>query len=179
MKKTLVVNLFGGPGSSKSTTMAGVFSKLKLAGVNCEMAPEYAKVKVWEKSFHTLQDQIYVFGKQYRTVSRLLGEVDVVITDSPILLSIVYDKKQNQHLKTLVLECFKEQDNISFFLNRPKTYNPKGRMQTKKQSIEKDYEIITMLDGSGIDYDIVDAGPKTIDKITKKILKRIGFKKSK
>ena len=60
----IVVNLFAGPGSGKSTTCAGVFSKLKLAGVNCEMALEYAKDKVWENSLDVLDDQIYVFGKQ-------------------------------------------------------------------------------------------------------------------
>lgn len=41
-----VINLFAGPGSGKSTTCAGVFNKLKLAGINCEMALEYAKDKV-------------------------------------------------------------------------------------------------------------------------------------
>lgn len=177
MKKTLVVNLFGGPGSTKSTTMAGVFSKLKLAGVNCEMAPEYAKVKVWERSFHTLQDQIYIFGKQYRTVSRLLGEVEVIVTDSPLLLSIIYDKDKNPFLKSLVLDCFSKQDSINFFLRRPETYNPKGRVQTKAQSIEKDYEVLTMLDGSGIDYDTLKAGPNTINQITKRVLKRLGLTK--
>jgi len=177
MKKTLVVNLFGGPGASKSTTMAGVFSKLKLAGVNCEMAPEYAKVKVWEKSFHTLQDQIYVFGKQYRAVSRLLGEVEVVITDSPLLFSIIYDKEQNPYLKALVCDCFDKQNSINFFLNRPKTYNPKGRVQTKEQAIEKDMEIYSLLDGYGVDYEIVDSGARTIDKITKRVLKRLESEK--
>lgn len=66
-----VINLFAGPGSGKSTTCAGVFSKLKLAGVNCEMALEYAKDKVWEQSFHTLDNQIYIFGKQLHRLWRL------------------------------------------------------------------------------------------------------------
>ena len=39
----IVVNLFAGPGSGKSTTCAGLFSKLKLAGIYCEMVLEYAK----------------------------------------------------------------------------------------------------------------------------------------
>lgn len=46
-----VINLFAGPGSGKSTTCAGVFSKLKLAGVNCEMALEYAKDKCGNNLF--------------------------------------------------------------------------------------------------------------------------------
>ena len=48
-KNSLVVNLAGGPGAGKSTTMAGLFSHLKIAGYNCEMAPEWIKGKVYEK----------------------------------------------------------------------------------------------------------------------------------
>ena len=43
MKETLVVNLFGGPGTGKSTMMAGIFAKLKSLGYDCEMCVEFAK----------------------------------------------------------------------------------------------------------------------------------------
>ena len=66
----LVVNLFGGPGCGKSTVAALLFGKLKQHGVNCEMALEYAKDKVWEESFKTLEDQIYIFGKQLHKIWR-------------------------------------------------------------------------------------------------------------
>ena len=48
-KNTLIVNLFGSQGSGKSTMMAGIFSKLKFLGYDCEMCPEFAKELVWEK----------------------------------------------------------------------------------------------------------------------------------
>jgi len=92
----LLINLFAGPGTGKSTTMAGVFSELKLRGVNCEMAPEFAKEKVWEKSVNILENQIYVFGKQYNTIHRLLGQVDIIITDSPLLLSSIYGTNETK-----------------------------------------------------------------------------------
>ena len=58
MKKTdtLLVNFYAGPGTGKSSTMAGVFSELKWMGVNCEMAPEFAKEKVWEGSLNILDN---------------------------------------------------------------------------------------------------------------------------
>lgn len=56
--KALIINLIGGPGSGKSTTAAGLFYKLKKLGYNCEMSLEFAKDKV-------MDDQIYIFGKQY------------------------------------------------------------------------------------------------------------------
>ena len=44
----LVVNLFGAPGSGKSTGAAYIFSQLKIAGVNAELVTEFVKDKVWE-----------------------------------------------------------------------------------------------------------------------------------
>lgn len=49
--KTLVVNLFGGPGTGKSTLSANIFARLKMDGVDVEMAPEYVKEVVWEESY--------------------------------------------------------------------------------------------------------------------------------
>ena len=47
MTNTLVVNLYGAPGSGKSTGAAYIFAKLKMLGVNCELITEFAKDKVW------------------------------------------------------------------------------------------------------------------------------------
>lgn len=115
-----VINFFAGPGSGKSTVCAGLFSKLKLSGINCEMALEYAKDKVWEKSFRTLDNQIYVFGKQLHRIWRLKDQVDLVITDSPLLFSLIYDKTQNLKFKDLVVDQFNQFDNINYFINRKK-----------------------------------------------------------
>lgn len=56
-QKTLVINLFGGPGAGKSTFCASVFADLKWRDINCEMALEYAKDRVWEGSFNVLENQ--------------------------------------------------------------------------------------------------------------------------
>lgn len=151
-----VINLFGGPGSGKSTTCAGVFNKLKLAGINCEMSLEYAKDKVWEKSFHTLDNQIYIFGKQLHRLWRLKDQVDVVITDSPLLFSIIYDKTDNKKFKDLVLDQFNQFENINYFIKRGDTYNPKGRMQTLEESMDLDNRIETLLENNAIPYNLAN-----------------------
>lgn len=151
----IVVNLFAGPGSGKSTTCAGVFSKLKLAGVNCEMALEYAKDKVWEESIKTLDNQIYVFGKQLHRMWRLKDKVDVIITDSPLPLSIYYDKSDSAHFKNLVMEQFNSFDNYNFFIVRDSSYNPKGRLQTREEACKIDYQLHSLLQDNDIPYDVV------------------------
>ena len=102
----IVVNLFAGPGVGKSTTAARVFAELKLKGVNCEMALEFAKDKVWEESFKTMDDQIYIFGKQFHKIWRLKDKVDVIICDSPLPISIVYDKENSESFHKLIMEQF-------------------------------------------------------------------------
>ena len=90
--KTYIINLFGPSGCGKSSGAAYIFSKLKMAGVSCELVPEYAKDKVWENNEEIFNpmNQVYIFGKQFYRISRLIGQVKYVITDSPILLSNVY-----------------------------------------------------------------------------------------
>ena len=98
----IIINLFAGPGSGKSTTCAGLFSKLKLAGINCEMVLEYAKELVWENNLETLDDQIYIFAEQLHRINRLKNKVDVIITDSPLLLSIIYGKSNSYYFRKLI-----------------------------------------------------------------------------
>jgi hypothetical protein len=61
--ESVVVNLYGGPGTGKSRTAALLFATMKQRGVNCELATEYAKDVVWEGRESLLSDQIYLFAK--------------------------------------------------------------------------------------------------------------------
>lgn len=168
----IVVNLFAGPGSGKSTTCAGLFAKLKLAGVNCEMALEYAKDKVWENSHEVLDDQIYVFGKQLHRIFRLKDKVEVIITDSPILLSIIYDKTKNPYFSALVLDQFNNFDNRNYFIDRDTVYNPKGRLQTEEEAKEIDKVLLDLLNECGVDYKRVDKNV-AVDQIFNEIMKEL------
>ena len=88
----LLINLYGAPGAGKSTGAAYIFTRLKMEGVNAELVTEFAKDKVWEESKAVFDNQAYIFGKQYFRISRLQDKVDVVVTDSPIILSCYYGR---------------------------------------------------------------------------------------
>ena len=137
---SIVVNLFGVSGSGKTTGMAYIFSILKLKGLECEIAPEFIKEKVWEGNIDAFlgEKQIYIFGKQFYRISRLQGKVDFIITDSPILLSNVYGnmKALPQHFKDVVREVHKSWDSMNYFIEREKPFNPNGR--NEKSSSESD-----------------------------------------
>lgn len=170
-KNTLVVNLFAGPGTGKSTTMAHLFAELKWKGIDCEMVTEYAKDKVWEGSEHILDNQYYVSGKQYHKLKRLMGKVDVVITDSPILLGLIYGNEEPTEFHGLLVKYHNQFNNFNIFLNRTKDYNPNGRVQkTIEEAKEKDVEIKHMLHNNHISYIGREASREKILPIVEEIL---------
>ena len=170
MTKTLVVNLFAGPGAGKSTTAAGVFFELKTRGINCELAAEYAKDLCWEERTRTFDDQIYIFGQQYHRIFRLLGQVSVVITDSPLLLTPVYDAEKRPTLKKLVLEEHNKMWTYNVFLKRKKVFNPKGRNHNEEQSKDIDYAVADMLLENDVLFETFEGTAEGKDAIVKKIL---------
>lgn len=161
----LVINLFGGPGCGKSTIAALLFGKLKQSGINCEMALEYAKDKVWEESLKTLDDQIYVFGKQLHKIWRLNDKVDVIITDSPLLFSIIYDKENNIDLKNLVISTFNRFNNFNCLIRRQTEYQQEGRYQNETEAKEIDNLIVNLLEENDIMYNLYDDINTNVDKI--------------
>jgi DNA helicase HerA-like ATPase len=168
--KTLVINLFGGPGSGKSTVASSIFSELKWNGVNCELATEYAKDKVWERSTSVLDDQIYVFGKQHHRIFILNNEVDVIVTDSPFLLSVIYDSEKRPTLKKLVIEEFLKFNNMNFFLKRSKDYNPLGRLQTEDGAKFIDNKVNELLIESGVGFKTIPSTKESVNIIVSHIM---------
>lgn len=150
----LVVNLFGAPGAGKSTGAAYIFSRLKLAGINAELVTEFAKDKVWEESKAVFDNQAYIFGKQFFRISRLQNKVDVVVTDSPILLSSFYsnDETLGEEFDRLVTKVFRSYPSINLFIDRVKEYNPAGRFQSESESDELANKMIDFLDKHKVDY---------------------------
>jgi len=141
----LIVNLYAGPGAGKSSVRADIFKELKWDNISCEEAPEFAKELVWDESYKILENQIFVFANQHQRIFRLLDKVDVVITDSPILLSVFYGEGKNDLLKDLIIGEYSKMNNLDIFLERTKPYNPVGRMQNEAQAKDIDAEIKNLL----------------------------------
>lgn len=156
-KKPIVVNLFAGPGAGKSTTAAGVFYELKLLGMNVELVLEYAKDITWEGNYKTLENQIYVFANQQHRQERCSDQVDIIVTDSPLILSSIYaNKKTPTVFHDLVKYSFREYDNMNYFLNRVKPYTNVGRRESEEQAKRIDDTILSYLEEIEERYTIVD-----------------------
>jgi len=172
-RKCLVVSLFGGPCTGKSTLRARVFSEMKYMGLNCEEVTEYAKDKTWEESWALMSNQVFVFANQQHRMYRIMDKVDVLITDSPLLMSIHYDQTKNKALKKLVLQQHNDMDTLNFFLERKFKYKAEGRSQTPEEAKAIDKSILKILDKNKVEYLNTHSSRKNAKMIAKMIKKMI------
>jgi len=164
-----VINLFGPPGAGKSTTAAGLFFKMKVCKIidSVELITEFAKDLVYAGRFKELNNnQLYITVKQYSRMERLRGQVDYMITDSPLILGIIY-KPDNyfNNYDSLLNELHNSFDNVNIVINRVKEYKSYGRMQTEEESDKIAIKIKRFLDYNKIKYYVVDGNeqaPNTI-----------------
>lgn len=141
---TFVLNMVGGPGSGKSTTAAGLFFFLKLLGVRCELVTEYAKELVYDENWSDLKKQLHVLAEQERRQRRLLGKVDFIVTDSPLLLGIAYvsDTIDQHAVNESARSLWSHYRNINFLIQRAKPYVAYGRTQSEDEAREIDRKLV-------------------------------------
>jgi hypothetical protein len=145
---TIVVNLFSGPGAGKSIMAAAVFAELKWRGYSAECVQEYAKELTRDNNIAALQDQIGIFAEQRRRIKRCVGKVQVVISDSPLLFSLVYGGRTgqlNDVFNNIVIEENNKFRNLNFRLTRSAPYETEGRSQDYEGALKLDKEIEKML----------------------------------
>lgn len=148
---TAIINLFGGPGVGKSTVAPGLFSLMKKNGISCELVHETAKFLTWEERKIALACQPYIFGKQLLQIERLVGKVDFIVTDSPLLLSSHYSSKYYPDSWVgAVIDICNRFDNINFVIRREVPYVEAGRNQNEEEAIRIDDDIVSMLRQNGL-----------------------------
>lgn len=170
--RVIVVNLFGVPGAGKSTGAAYIFSQLKMKGVNAELITEFAKDKAWENNTEAIKNQAYLFGKQSYRMSRCREKVDVLVTDSPLPLSILYNQDEvlGEDFNRTVMNVFRSYTNLNYLLLRDKPYNPAGRFQTEEESDALSKPLINLLTSRNIDFEARYGCASEYDKIVKIVL---------
>jgi len=177
VKKTLVVNLFAGPGASKFTTAAGLFYQLKKAGVDCELVTEYAKELVYLNDFDTLKHQAYVTVKQYHRQKKAEGKVDVIVTDSPVIIGNLYPGIGcTPSFLQWTLEIFNESHNLNIFLERNSVVHPYkayGRIQNEEEAKDRDVACLSLLTENNIPFERVPVSQDTVEVILSKIMTKL------
>ena len=163
----IVINLFGGPSSGKTTMAAGLFRLLKTMNKKVELVQEFAKDLVWENNLGKLSDQFYVTANQNSKLHNLKShDLDYVVTDSPILLGIAY--RPDDYIKSFdnfLLDLYNSYNNFNVLVNRCTKFEEIGRKHNIDESIALDSKIKNILDNNNLMYTSVTGNDEGLEKV--------------
>lgn len=155
MTKTKIINLYGGPGTGKSTTAAYLYHQLKIRHVNAELVREYVKEWAYEKRIISTYDQIYFLGKQSRKESMLYGKVDWIVTDCPVFMGAFYAQQYcsvsvSEGIRAATIAYYRQaaedgHEHFHVLLNRNVPYQPEGRYQNEQEALAMDLDLSRLL----------------------------------
>lgn len=184
---TTIIDLYGGPGTGKSTSAAYIYFRLKSLGKSCELVREYVKDWAWEGRKIGPYDQIYFLGKQARRESMLYGKVDYVVTDSPVYLSAYYAQMHTSNemyagVRGLVRQFYLQAERDGhrhhhWMLERSKPYVAEGRFQTEYQARLVDVGVQVMLENDNIDYHWSSTDENSLSEILDHVINATGGRK--
>lgn len=155
---------------------AMIFNVLKREGVRAELVTEFAKDITYERNWAAFEDQFFISANQERRSSRLIGQVDVIVTDSPPGLGMVYAKPEDAALmRALVMHWRGRYDNMDFHLLRDpeKAYQQFGRAQTEEESKSLDPVIVREMSRICSTYSTIKVGRYAGIDVAEKVIGRL------
>lgn len=173
---TKVINFYAGPSAGKTTMAAQLFGWMKAERMNVEYVPEFAKTLTWQGS-SSLDDQMYVLGNQHHAMYTLRGQVDYIITDSPILIQLHYmdigfskfvpeedDMGLREVFREVLLLTYLQYDNVNFYVERgDRKFIQAGRNQDEATARVYDDAIHKVLVDNWIEFKRVNTLDQVID----------------
>lgn len=154
------INLWGGPGSGKSSTAAELYAGMKRSNLtlpetkrkNIELVREYAKEFAWENKSITGYDQLFISIEQLRReVFLLKNGVDLIITDCPAMLGYLYaqwyDSFCQDQIYSIMSDYEEKYPSVNIVLDREdRPYDQNGRFQSLTKAKEMDVRIKEFLE---------------------------------
>lgn len=181
-RQAIVINLAGGPGCGKSILASDIFSALKKKFIECDLSSEYIKRKLREEAKKVVQNQIYIFAKQQFQLFGMKDNVEVIITDSPIFFSAVYDESKCSLLRKLIMKEYGNYNNLTYLLQRNDDvpYEQEGRYQDLNGAKKVDNSMKEFMDKNDIKYKkLKGIGQDSLDIVVEDVLKKLNKKDDK
>lgn len=153
---TKLINLYGAPGSGKSTTAARLYSDLKTAGKTVELVREFIKERCWAGGPPPAwYDDAFIFGSQLKREAELYGKVDYIVTDAPLGIAAFFGQNRAPGTsKSTIAGAFEGYiaarqhlgvQTYDYFLLRDTDYESAGRWHTQEESDALAYELMAFL----------------------------------
>jgi nicotinamide riboside kinase len=173
---TLVVNLLGRPSVGKSGLAGAIVGKLKARHFRAEQVTEYAKSLILDGNIAALRNQAFVLGNQYHWVERCIDKTDIVVTDSPTLLSSIYAPSEYpQSFHDFVLWTHRAHDCVNFFLRRDdnSVYMDELRVDDERSSRQREMQIEQLLVRNEIPFIELQVNETAADQAVRHIIAAI------
>ena len=166
---TKIISFLGGPSCGKSTIAPYLYSKMKYSGFSVEFIPEWCKHLAYLGTPLTQYDQNYIFAKQTRLESQLYGKVDYIVSDSSILLPIIYEHHYHgdsisepsmwKYLEKVKMDGV---THLNYLINRNIPFVEEGRFESPSEAQKIDEKIVDFLDKNSIYYtELMDNSPES------------------
>lgn len=127
-----------------------------------------------------MRNQVYMLGKQYHRIKNALDVNDILVVDSPILLSYIYfklnglDKEINDKIFkdfTFELDRSLQCKNVNILLSRDiSSYQDVGRIHSRDESEIIQKSILDMLDNNNVSYFKIKNEFKQLNNVVESIL---------
>lgn len=169
-----VINLFGAPGSGKSTTMLGLTYQMKMLGLSVENTPEYYKDLILEGTDKgDFGGQLVVLAEQNRRLARLVGKNDFAVTDCPLPLIDFYTPKDYaEYFHEFSKNLYNKYDNAAnYFIVRAHAFENEKRVHGEAESDNLSHEIYNFLQDNDIKVKVFQSSEDLVSVILKDLIK--------
>ena len=196
-KDRMTVNIFGSPGSGKSTTSALIYAYLKLElTANIQLVREYATDLIAETGVNLADPvesekyQVKINNQQLLREERYSSS-DIIVTDSPLYLNLFFLDtykelpNKNIHFKyhRQIAEARQNTPHYNLFLNPPLTkdnYEQSCRSHSQQESVLLSRDLREFLNKHNVVLDLVTTKQQVIQQIPLIIQNILGiYQKSK
>lgn len=168
--RSRLVNIFGAPGTGKSTLAAGLVHALKMDGHEAVLVPELFKVLALKNHQPTYLDEVLLFGKQIEIESQYYGLAKFIVSECPLELhafyvdygniasesGAVFGERGTDAASQLVrrLRHTRPEVSVDNFVLMPGSfaYSREGRYQNEQESNRIARNLLDYLSGYGIPY---------------------------
>lgn len=178
------VGIIGAPCAGKSLTTAEIYARCKLLGIKTGHVKEYiAELFNQGWNMESVADQLLIYHEQLHREENFPEETEVVITDSPVLLSYFYgllNAKHTVHDEVILSKLYSlflsnlDRYDLLVLLERAHEYENDGtRQQSECEANQIHTYLMHMLDMHGVKYEVVpsiNAADTIIKTITENVL---------
>lgn len=162
-----VINLYGAPGSGKSTTMLGLTYQMKMMKYNVENTPEFFKEMIYEESkVEKFGGQLLVLAEQNKRLARLIGKAEYAVSDCPLPLIAYYTPDDYvKGFKEVVKNLHESYENYNIFIERNHHFEVEKRIHDENQSLEIQSKLPSFLKDMGVDCHFMKSSDNLVEEI--------------